>query len=405
MFSVVLPGKVAVSSILDSLPEGWVRVDCRPLVDGPGNSPELIDSILDEALKQIHAGAKVCFVCDYGQSRSNLLAALAVVRLEDVGLDEAVDGVRRNHPDSMIKPAMLGTLRPIPESGGAPASTRRWAITGGRGLIGSALEPRLADGGDNVRSYSRDLHAGYLDGPRALSELFAGDGITDVVHLAYPKPYNSYESSKEALVQLVSLVESCISEGIILHHVSTWAVFDGSTEPVASEAVRPDPHSLYAQAKFLMERFVSMQREHFGLRSRIYRLPGILDERNAQPRFLRYFADCVRKREPITIHGFRNGSAAVPLATLEGCVGEFSGLLRSPSATGPLTHVARCSSSPKVAEIASSLCERHGIGLVTTPVDRVVFSGEFVTERETPERDTRQPAGFSLDRFIDSLLA
>ncbi len=107
MFSIVYNGKIAVSSVFDNIPEPWLVVDCRPLIDGPGNSDELIQNILNLALEKLHEGNKICFACDYGHSRSNLLAALAISRIAGISIRKAVENIKFAHPESSIKPGIL----------------------------------------------------------------------------------------------------------------------------------------------------------------------------------------------------------------------------------------------------------------------------------------------------------
>ena len=61
MFSVVYDDRVAVASAFDNIPENWTLLDCRALIDGPGNAPELLDQIVDDAIAKINSGQRLCF--------------------------------------------------------------------------------------------------------------------------------------------------------------------------------------------------------------------------------------------------------------------------------------------------------------------------------------------------------
>jgi nucleoside-diphosphate-sugar epimerase len=375
MFSVVYDGKISVASIFDDIPQDWFVVDCRPLIDGPGNSEELIQSLLENGLQQLRSGRKVCFACDYGHSRSNLLAALAIERLINIPIVKAVEQVRASHPESSIKEGILQSF--VRRSNTSATRPTRYAITGAHGMIGNRLSDLLESSGHNLLKLARGIHGNYLDSVDKIERLIEDGQVTDIIHLAYPKPYNSYESTRQSFNHISRISEACISRQCHLHFISSWVVFDGTTDSEVNEDSPTLPHSLYSQSKALHESLLRLQHLSNGLSYKIYRLPGLYSKESLEPRFFRYIADCVAGKQDIVTHSFLNGSAVVPLCRLEVAVEELKEAIFSNTDSEPIIHVAQSISNHSVKSIAESVASRHGVKVVPTPVNRKVFTGKF----------------------------
>lgn len=376
MFSVVYDNKIAVSSIFDDIPHDWFVVDCRPLIDGPGNAEELVQNLLTIGLEQLKSGKKVCFACDYGHSRSNLLAALALRDVADIELVNAIEYLKCKHPESAIKASILSNyLHPL---GSHNASC--FGISGASGIIGNNLLDSLRDAGQASIGLSRTKHGSYLENSNDIKLLIEENGLTDFVHLAYPKPFNSYSSSKQSFNHLLSLLEACTSTGCTLHYVSGWVVFDGHPGEVVDESCAPKPHSLYAQTKLLQEQLIAFHGINNGLRYYIYRLPGVFSPSSLEPRFLRYIADCAATSSDIVVHDFLNGSAVVPLAPLAEAVDLLADQLLIKDSDRPkIVHLSRDHYNKSVKEIAEIIAINHGIKVKNSPVSRLAFNGHFVS--------------------------
>jgi nucleoside-diphosphate-sugar epimerase len=377
MFSVVHGDKIAVASIFDDIPHDWFVVDCRPLIDGPGNAEELVKNLLTIGLEQLSTGKKVCFACDYGHSRSNLLAALALRHVADVELVDAIEYLKAKHPESAIKASILSNYLSSPDSHKA----RYFGISGASGIIGSNLLLSLRDAGQPSIGLSRTEHGSYLESSSAIKLLIEENKVTDIVHLAYPKPFNSYNSTKQSFNHLLNLLEACTSTGCTLHYVSGWVVFDGYPGEIADESCPPKPHSLYAQTKLLQEQLIALHGSNNGLSYYIYRLPGVFSQISLEPRFLRYIADCAITNTDIVIHNFVNGSAVVPLAPLAEAVDFLVDQLMAKGSDRPkIIHLSRDHYNKSVKEIAETIAIKHGIKVKPSPVPRVTFNGSFVSQ-------------------------
>jgi nucleoside-diphosphate-sugar epimerase len=403
MFSVVHDGKISVASIFDDIPQDWSIIDCRPLIDGPGNSEELIQSLLENGLQQLRIGGKICFACDYGHSRSNLLAALALSHITDIELSEAIEQLKVRHPESCIKAGILESYFQAPNSRNANC----FGISGASGIIGNSLLVSLKNAGQASVGLSRTQHGDYLENSSTIKHLIEENGLREFVHLAYPKPFNSYSSSKQSFNHLLNLLEACTSTGCTLHYISGWVVFDGSSDEIVDEICPPKPHSLYAQTKLLQEQLIALHGINNGLNYYIYRLPGVFAPSSLEPRFIRYIADCAVTATDIVVHDFINGSAVVPLAPLPEAVRLLAGQLMAKDSDRPkLIHLSRDHYNRTIRELAEIVALKYGIKVRPSPVPRVVFNGSFVSRilpRGSPP-STSYSAEPQVINFIEELI-
>ena len=182
MFSVVYEGKIAVASIFDDIPGDWFVLDCRPLIDGPGNADELVQNLLGIGLQQLSSRTKVCFACDYGHSRSNFLAALVISKIAKIRLADAIEYVKERHPESSIKSSILVNYLSASVNRGSSC----FGVSGASGIIGSSLLTSLRDAGESCLGFSRTKHGAYLENSTRLKLLIEENQLTDIIHLAYP---------------------------------------------------------------------------------------------------------------------------------------------------------------------------------------------------------------------------
>ncbi len=377
MFSIVFDGRIAVASVFDAIPENWRVIDCRPLIDGPGNSDELVQSILDLGIASLNESKKVCFACDYGHSRSNLLAALAISKISRVAIEDAVMSLKGFHPESEIK---IGILKRYLSSADIKWS-KCFAITGATGLIGRNLSIALRRKGSKVMALSRFQHGDYLEDSATIKCIIEKNEITDIIHLAYPQPRNSYQSTRKSFGQLINLLDGCTSTSCKLHYISGWIVFDGLSEGYVDEETLPKPHSIYAQAKALQEQLVTLHGKNNDLLYRIYRLPGIYSKETLEPRFLRYIADCVVAGVDIIVHDFVNGPAVVPLASLEKTITSLANQLVAPGRSETdIVHLNEQCCNLSIKTIAEKVAEKYKLRVAFTPISRAVFNGIFASK-------------------------
>lgn len=394
MFSKIT-NELAVGSAFDEIPSGWTVLDVRGLIDGSGNSPSLIDDYVAAGLKMLQEQSqKLVIVCDYGQSRSNFIAAHVLSKVQAITLDVSLELVRSKHPDSRINAALL--VSKVDASVGT--AIRRIVVTGGRGFIGTRLCSNLNSAGFDLTGLTRSHHGDYLSSSTHLNTAIPG-GCDLLIHFAHPKPFNAESTSQEAMSQLISVVEYCIDHGIRLLYPSGWVVFDGSSEQLVSRVTPVHPHTRYGRLKATAEAYLKLAAAE-GLDARVLRLPGMFGADSLEPRFLRYFAACVKDCRNIVFHAFENGSARIPLSNVDACIKAIGNLVADFHSLQFVTHVGPAATSPTVRDIAERVAREAGQKVQSAPINRAVFNGHFVPDISV---DTKVSVADEINDFIFQL--
>jgi UDP-glucuronate decarboxylase len=365
------------------------------MVDGPGNSVDLINQYIAKGegiLK--NDNAKVLVVCDHGQSRSNFIAAHLYMRLHQTSWNAAIDTVMRRHPDSKMQPCFMGEL-PRQSS-----TISRVAISGGSGMLAKAASTVMANLGLQCKLLSRSREGDYLansDDVRAAIDGFQPDIF---LHLAHPKPFNSEATTQVAMAQLASVVWYCEKNAVRLLFPSSWVVFDGSTLDTVTCTSQVCTHTRYGRLKVACEAYLAECMRQ-GLNAKVARLPGVFGMETLDPRFLRYFAGCVRANENIVVHRFNNGYARVPLMAIEDAASLLAKLIIDFDQLDRLLHMGPIEQTPSVKEIASHVAERFDLKISENVVDRHAFCGEFVPDRNA---HSAPPSAAKIFDFISQLV-
>jgi dTDP-4-dehydrorhamnose reductase len=377
MFSVVYDERIAVASIFDEIPEPWVVVDCRPLIDGPGNADQLVQNILQSGLDKLHDAHKVCFACDYGHSRSNYLAALAISRIERISIDTAIGRIKANHSDSSIKPSLVAVKQIKSECN---LGKNKFAITGARTYIGQLLakeigrlshKPLLLDAESQPENHDPTAH---------YQELLDRHQITDVVHCAYPDPPNSYESSKKSYSQFLDLTKACVASSSALHYLSSWSIFEGSIDKEVDEKSCPQPFSLYSQSRCLHEQQLKYSANSSSLKYRVYRLPCLISEDNCLPRFLMYLADSALAGNDIYLHKYMNGYPVIPFMSAKEAVIQLTQEILYSDPMLTLVHICGSVSNTAVIDLGQRIAQACKVSIIETSVSRNALTGLFTSK-------------------------
>jgi len=403
MFSVVYDSRIAVASIFDDIPRDWFVVDCRPLIDGPGNASELVQYLLMSGLEQLSSGRKVCFACDYGHSRSNYMAALAISRIGSISIIEAISIVEDNHPESSLKTTLLQSSE---QTEGHSLRHKTFAISGSKTSLGKLLTKEIRSHSNCYNVVNIDNCLGSDRKSKLLEKKLISNQITDVLHCAYPSPKNSFDSSKKSYLDLIDIIKACLEANAKLHYFSTWSVFEGSSDPEIKEDSRPSPFSLYSQARCIHEEQLKYVANSGGLDYRVYRVPCLLSRVADHPRFLMYMADNAALGRDIYIHKYINGYPIVPiLETSYAASIAFEQILSSSNQTS-IVHICKNKSNLSVVELARKIAKKYSVKVIEAPIDRMVMTGIFssiyVSKLSKPNTCSEQ--GFDVAAYMDCLI-
>ena len=81
-----------------------------PVEDGIPLEEQYLREGIDFILDQKQLGRKVLIACGAGMSRSAVFAVAVLNEAEELGLLEALRAVKTHHPDTLIHPALWGSL-------------------------------------------------------------------------------------------------------------------------------------------------------------------------------------------------------------------------------------------------------------------------------------------------------
>jgi protein-tyrosine phosphatase len=110
--------KVLVQLAAEELPSQPPRelIFCRfPLLDGPGNRPEMLSLAISTVVNLLRRHLPTLISCGAGMSRSPAIAAAALAIVHKLPAEEVLERVVRHHP-SDVSPALWNDVKGILDS-------------------------------------------------------------------------------------------------------------------------------------------------------------------------------------------------------------------------------------------------------------------------------------------------
>jgi hypothetical protein len=93
--------------------EKWPVVDCRDMIDGPGNPLWLYEKKIDAGVKKIEKFGKVLVCCLAGISRINSIASGILMKWKKMEYMDAIAEVQDKVPYAMMEQAHLNALKKL----------------------------------------------------------------------------------------------------------------------------------------------------------------------------------------------------------------------------------------------------------------------------------------------------
>jgi nucleoside-diphosphate-sugar epimerase len=312
-----------------------VIVDVRDLVDGEGNSEELLWQKVSAAADALASGRRVIVCCDFGISRSNSIAMAALACWRGIPFPQAQRMVLDTTGEREMRIDVLNAVRRAFERR-RPASARRPVkttvlITGASGSIGRAASSRLAESASVIGLSSTDVD---LARDAASLDLAVKEhGVRRLVHFAHPRRSGTAGALGQSISMLKNVLDVCLANEVHLVFVSSWEVFSGQTAERfdADESAKRLPKSMVGIAKSLGEDLLATAGERLPLT--IVRPARIYGGASPSPKVLRNFADRCLKGEPIVLHKFRNGLALLDFVHVDDVASGIQSILAK-GATG-----------------------------------------------------------------------
>jgi len=290
-------------------------VDVRDLVDGPGNSNEVLLDKINSVTELLKQNKRVVICCDYGLSRSNAIAVGALMNHYGHDFDSAVSLVAEKTESKAIRVDLLGSVRRAlkpNEKNTARTKDRSILVTGGTGFIGRILVSSLSQNYCVVMPSRSELDL--AENAIGLDRLVRESGVNTVVHLANPRVYTTTQSMGQTIIILKNLLDVAKENNLDIVYLSGWVVYSGYFSPViASESLPLRPKGTYGATKALCENLVTQYREVYGLSVTMIRLSAVYGIGSDKPRFIHTFLDKALRNEPIFTHNYLNGLPVLDL--------------------------------------------------------------------------------------------
>lgn len=297
-------------------PGDYALIDVRDLVDKGGNSSAAIVASIEAGAAARKAGRKVVVACDFGVSRSNSVAAGILSVVENCSLDSAVANVIAATGELEIKLEMVQSVREALGDSVRNEEADRVEtvlVTGGSGFLGRNLVPRLRQ---SCRVVAPSRHILNLsDGAVKLATYCRAEGVTQIVHLAYPRIYTNVAAMADGMAMLRTILDTCKLLDIRLIFISGAVVFGGykSSALIADEVMPLRPKGAYSDAKYLEEILVDAYFQRGDVRRTVCRLSGVYGPGGERPRLINAFAEKLANGERVRTHRYKNGHPALDL--------------------------------------------------------------------------------------------
>lgn len=337
MIRWIIPGLLGTAPDSDYVAEGSIKVDARTLVDKHGNSPAALCDKIDEGVSALETGRRVIIVCDFGVSRSNTIAAGILAKSRGMAIDAAVAEIVKATGESSIKLGMIEDLRAALNSFPVEQKVDHVLITGGTGFLGANLALRLSSSHKVFTPTRAQLD---LAGPTSrLDQYCRENGISTIVHFAYPRIYTNNSALGEGLTILRNVLDVCKVRGIRLVQPSGSVVFSGYRSPlmVADIATAARPTGVYGQTKFLEEMLVRNAVENEGVSATIVRISPVYGRESARPRLIWFARQYVRENKLVVTHVYRNARPRLQLLHSDDAIAGIMEVIRSGRA--PIYHL------------------------------------------------------------------
>jgi len=288
-------------------------VDVRLLRDAAGNPPALIRNKIDEAFRHLEDGRRVIICCDYGVSRSNVIAAGVLARQENISLDESLRRVIRATGESGIKVDLVQDMRRALDISIPEADSPSVLVLGGDGFIGRNLSTLMGNTlGCDAIGQDMDL----VWNPVLLDAAMQGSGANRLLFCWHPPGLDTNQAAGQLVSALRNALEVCRVRKAGIVFLSGQQVFSGHRrvgEVSFSEEDEPQPGGAAGDALFLGEVLVKQYAIRYDLPVLIVRPSYIYGEGDERPWLLNTLIRKALRGDDVVTHHYENGSPLIDL--------------------------------------------------------------------------------------------
>ena len=291
---------------------GTAIVDVRLLRDGAGNSSDVVLGKIEEAAGGLARGETVVVCCDYGISRSNVIAAATLSQTTGIGLEAGLRQVVRTTGETGIKIDFVEDLRGILGSRPAAAEFDRVLILGAEGFIGQGVS---RDIGPSAIIPDTESDEALISNPVLLDAVLVANRAGRILLCWHPPSLDTNRAVGELVAGLRNVLEVCRVRRAGLVFVSGQQVFAGleDSEQPCDEETPPSPAGAAGDGLFLAETLIRRYAERHILDTLIVRVPHVYGPGDDRPGTLRTLASKALAGQPIVTHRYRGCAPAMDL--------------------------------------------------------------------------------------------
>jgi len=306
---------IGTAAFKDPTVAGHEAFDVRDLVDGPANDVAVLRERIESGLGLLRKSGCMVVCCDYGISRSNIIAAAIVARRDGLSFDDALGVVQQRTGELRMDYGLVQTVRAVFEPPFRKlVEPGRVLVTGASGFLGQWLKRVAGDRLEITGLGSKDVDL--IGSPFGLDAAVRKYRPSTIIHLANPRIYNTHRIVGQAVTMLRNVYDVCQEHGVFLVFPSSWAVFSGRKNEgdiVVGDDAPPKPYGNYAMSKALCEHMLDLLCGTGQIRACTLRMTPIYGEGSTLPRFLFRTAESCRAGRSVTTHCYRNGRPRLQL--------------------------------------------------------------------------------------------
>jgi nucleoside-diphosphate-sugar epimerase len=360
-------------------------VDVRELADKDGNNDHLLRAKISTAAEALRTGRKVVVCCDMGISRSNAVAAGALMACGS-SYDEAIGAMSARVNVSDINLALLRQIRAL-----SPSEERRREqgfanlfVTGSTGYIGRALVAAL-ESDYKIYTQGRD-QLDLAHDVIALDSAVRKNEIDLIVHLAHPRMRNSAPAMGQSVAMLRNILEVCRLNSVPVLYLSGLVIYSGhNAEEVLTTGPNLEawPRGAYGEAKFFCEKLIDLYKRNYGVKAIVLRPGSVYGPNMPGSTIFAKFCALATRGATIQTHRYRNGSPVFDFLHLSDLIDGIRLSLRTQPEEALHLGTGRGTSTHELAQMLSAKGGRGSrvetVGIEDTTYKVVVDPGEART--------------------------
>lgn len=291
-------------------------LDVRDLVDGVGNSNELVAEKIKSGVEIIQKRKKLIVCCEYGMSRSNAIAVGIICRIEKITFEQSLKLVISSTKEEQIKLSVLKTIKKIIDQDKRVGEEKRKKILiiDPEDYIGKSLAGLLSFDRFSLFNSKSDFHE-LMSNPAQLYLVVLEQRIGKIVFVSSGDVVNTNQFIGNLLFIIKNILDVSLEAQCDLIFISTIDVFLGYKKKnlTVKSTTSKKPFGNKGIAYSFAEDLIGYYKNNYKLNVAVLRIPVVYGEHDTKPYFIANFIRKAQLGMEIKIHRYINNLAWVNL--------------------------------------------------------------------------------------------